>query len=112
VDAAGSLAFLDDHRRIVSRSEPADDVARIESRCSVMPFVLTAESHTSVKQREAVRLRSVVPGATLVDVDEVTFAGSVMALWERPSSRAVTAIVRQADGSRYEAHQISVACAR
>jgi len=112
VDGAGGLAFLDDHRRVISRGEPADDVARLESRCSVFPFVLTVGSSTPLTAREGVRLRTVLSGLTLVNIDEVTFAGAVTALWARPSSRGVTAIVRQADGSRYEAHQISVACAR
>lgn len=112
VDASGSLAFLDERRRVISRGEAADDVARLESGCSPLAFVVTVGHTTPLSARDDVRLRSVGAGTTLVDVDEVTFAGAVTALWARPGSRVAIAIVRHGDGTRYEAHQISVACAR
>lgn len=111
VDATGTLAFLDDSRAVISHGDGADDVVRLKSPCGPSSYLATVGRTTPNTTRDDIRLH-VVDGATVLTKATLTLSGEVTALWPKPDSRSAMVIVRQPGGIRYEAHQISVACAR
>jgi hypothetical protein len=113
-DSAGALAFLDGSRRLIAPAAPAtqaDDVVGIHQACAPGTFVIATARSVHASTHDDLRLFA-VNDTTLTDLAALSMPGTVTALWAPPGARAATAIVHSPGSSRYEAHQISLACAR
>jgi hypothetical protein len=110
-DSGGTLAFLDASRSVVARADEADDVARLAETCTGGAFVLATTRSPHAPLRDDLRLLRVA-GTTLTTVASINLPGAVTALWAPQRARAATVVVHESGSSRYEAHQISIACAR
>ena len=112
VDTTGRLMFLNPSRVPMARADAADDVARIGTACATGPLVVATSRSSQASARDDIRLLS-VGETTLTPVSTLTLPGEVTALWTSWSSTGiVTVVVHDPGSSRYEAHHLTVACAR
>jgi len=111
-DVHGSLAQLDDQRRVASRGPPADDVIGIGDLCTSGHFVIAASRAANVDDADTLTLLRDVDGTLATAAPAVTLQGLATALWVRPGDRAATVVVHDPTAHRYEAFQLTVSCTR
>jgi hypothetical protein len=109
-DRAGSLVWLDQTRTMTRRIGTADDVVRLEATCGPGPFIVTTSKNSAGDRNEYLNLFRVVDEA-LIPVADRQVPGTITALWNA-TPRTATLVVRSADGTRYEAFDLSLSCLR
>jgi len=110
-DRDGALTWLDAGRRPAGNAAPGDDVATLPAACGT-DSLLVAVDHVPGVSGDVLRLFQAIRRRLVPVASPVALSGMATALWSTPGAEAGTLIVHDADAERYEAFQISIACAR